>query len=104
MPQISDEELRRLQRAESKLAALEAGGVDNWEWYDEFLEPWRKENELDELIDICVEDLNDILVDADVEQPAGIGSGYSIRVEPRAVRQYLSSFLAAAKKIENGEV
>lgn len=25
-----------------KLEALEMGGVDNWEWYDESLEDWRK--------------------------------------------------------------
>jgi hypothetical protein len=26
-----------------KLWALEAGGVDNWDWYSESLKPWYKE-------------------------------------------------------------
>ena len=32
---VSKEELMRLQERETLLDALEAGGVDNWEWYDE---------------------------------------------------------------------
>lgn len=30
---IDDSQLADLIRAEAKLAALEAGGVDNWDWY-----------------------------------------------------------------------
>ena len=33
---VTTEEDKRL----AKLAALEAGGVDNWEWYDTALEDW----------------------------------------------------------------
>lgn len=35
---IKDTRLRELLEAEAKLYALEAGGVDNWEWYDVSLE------------------------------------------------------------------
>lgn len=36
MPMIlSKERLEQLLRAEKLLLALEAGGVDNWEWYHE---------------------------------------------------------------------
>lgn len=31
--------LKELEKAEQKLLALEAGGVDNWEWYDEAMTP-----------------------------------------------------------------
>lgn len=44
---ISREEYDRLCDRDAKLSALEAGGVDNWEWYSESLrEYWaEKENE-----------------------------------------------------------
>lgn len=32
---IPETEYRELLDRSEKLAALEAGGVDNWEWYDE---------------------------------------------------------------------
>jgi hypothetical protein len=34
---ISERTLLNLYRAEEELNALEAGGVDNWSWYDESL-------------------------------------------------------------------
>lgn len=37
MEEITAERLKTLERAEAKLQALEAGGVDNWEWYGESL-------------------------------------------------------------------
>ena len=43
---ISQREYDQLVRDSYKLAALEAGGVDNWEWYDESLkliDEWNEE-------------------------------------------------------------
>lgn len=37
MIQVAESRLAELLREECKLQALEAGGVDNWEWYDESL-------------------------------------------------------------------
>lgn len=34
---ISENEYKRLCRDSAILSALEAGGVDNWEWYSESL-------------------------------------------------------------------
>lgn len=43
---IPKAEYESLQRRSRKLAALEAGGVDNWEWYGESLsEFYAKEDE-----------------------------------------------------------
>ena len=36
--QISEKELRTLLDAYHRLAALEYGGVDNWEWYGESID------------------------------------------------------------------
>ena len=47
--QITQKELKDLQRAKAKLDALEAGGVDNWEWYSESHKDFRKETELEKL-------------------------------------------------------
>lgn len=47
MKLIRKEELAYLLRASYKLSCLEAGGVDNWTWYDEALS------------DYCDEDLDD---------------------------------------------
>jgi hypothetical protein len=37
MVEIPETEYKALCRAAAELAALEAGGVDNWEWYGESL-------------------------------------------------------------------
>ncbi|QDP66007.1 MAG: hypothetical protein GOVbin631_68 [Prokaryotic dsDNA virus sp.] len=47
---ISAKRLKELERIEAKLAALEAGGVDNWEGYDISLEPFRKEDEIGDVV------------------------------------------------------
>lgn len=55
MKLISKEELADLLRASSKLSCLEAGGVDNWIWYDEALSDY--DSDLDD--DILTEDYKD---------------------------------------------
>lgn len=43
---ITKKEYESLQKDSRKLAALEAGGVDNWEWYGESLQEfWAEEEE-----------------------------------------------------------
>lgn len=39
---ITKEEHNRLRRAELFLEALEAGGVDNWDWYSEACDDFMK--------------------------------------------------------------
>jgi|GEM_PF-3326977 len=49
---ITKEAHERLLRQSEKLSALEAGGVDNWEWYYESLRGFYAEEDEDEgLID-----------------------------------------------------
>ena len=45
---ITKEEYDRLMKDSSDLAKLHAGGVDNWEWYDESLYGDEEEEEDDE--------------------------------------------------------
>lgn len=55
MKLISKEELADLIRDSIKLSYLEAGGVDNWTWYDEALSDY--DSDLDD--DILTEDYKD---------------------------------------------
>lgn len=45
MTEISAERLAELEDKEEKLDALEAGGVDNWDWYGDSLEEYFKKHE-----------------------------------------------------------
>lgn len=69
---------REIERRLAKLDALEAGGVDNWEWYDVSLKEWHKESHVDECVEEAIESINDLLIEAEVDEPAGRDAGYSI--------------------------
>ncbi len=99
----TEKEEREIERRLAKLNALEAGGVDNWDWYDESLKGWRKENELDELIDSLVDEINEVLVDAEVEQPAGPDSGYSVRLPDGEARQFIAMVINRYNSIKDDE-
>lgn len=45
---IDEAEHERLKRADAKLDALEAGGVDNWEGYSEALRAFYADDDKDE--------------------------------------------------------
>ena len=97
---ISASEYKKMQRDLAKLNALEAGGVDNWEWYSESLTEWHKENHKDELLDGFIDELNDIMTEADVDQPAGPGCGYAITFDDDLVKKLVLKFV---KDLEEGE-
>lgn len=73
---ITKEQLRRL----AKLDALERGGVDNWEFYDEALTEYSNTIEKEEKIEDFMENIFEIICTY-IEEPAGRGCGYGIRIE-----------------------
>ena len=78
--EITQERYRELEKAELKLDALEAGGVDNWEGIDFALGEYRRSIEIDEIInDACTEVAEAVC--KEVEEPAGSGCGFGIRQE-----------------------
>ena len=97
--EITEAEYSKMQRQIAKLEALEAGGVDNWDWYGESLKEWYAENEIHELIDDAITNLNDILVDSDIEEPAGTGAGYAIHIPEKDVRKWLMKAMGDHSKI-----
>ena len=109
MAYISDADLaqmrKRLREADeaelrlAKLDALEAAGVDNWEGYDFALEDWNKQNSIEILIGNSVDDLNELLLDADVDQPAGTGHGYCVMLDEQVVREFVRGIIDAAYEL-----
>lgn len=71
---ISAERLKKLERMEAKLNALEAGGVDNWEWYGESLKEYNLENEIEEKIYSLILDLEQAFGECAYE-PSERGAG-----------------------------
>lgn len=92
MVEISKSEYEKMQRQIAKLAALEAGGVDNWEFYGDSLEDWHKENEVDELLQKAIDAMNDINASAEVNEPAGRGCGYSINFDEEQFKGVFFAF------------
>lgn len=74
--EITKQQLRRL----AKLDALESGGVDNWEFYDEALDDYIKTIQKEEDIEKFMENLFEIIC-MEIKEPAGHGYGYGIREE-----------------------
>lgn len=94
--------LKNLSGAAAKLAALEAGGVDNWEWYSESLKEYRKEEQVDELLDQYTDEILQICSEeGDVEYPAGRECGHSILLgdAERPVRNMLRKFIVEIKEL-----
>lgn len=79
---ISAQRLKELERAEAKLNALEAGGVDNWEWYGESLKEYRKENEIEEKRDELLDEL-EVAFGESAYEPSERGAGIAFGDEAR---------------------
>lgn len=90
IPVLSNQRLKELLDKEAKLASLEQGGVDNWEFYDIALDKYRKHKELEELKKEFMQDLLET-ISGHIEEPAGRGCGYGLREkgynEPEAFLQ-----------------
>lgn len=77
--EVSESRFKELLKAERKLSALEAYGVDNWSGYDDALTEIRKEDNQDE----AIEDIMDKIIEEqvnlfEVDYPAGHDAGFRI--------------------------
>ena len=72
--------IKQLLRAEAKLHALEARGVDNWDWYEESLKEYYNTVQLEEDVESLVEDLSVILLHG-AHEPSERGAGYATTQE-----------------------
>lgn len=66
MKLIEEKKLAKLLRNSAKLAALENGGVDNWEWYSHSLNDNNYWEEFDEKSDEeLTKDYKDVIIETD---------------------------------------
>ena len=79
---ISKERLKELERMESKLNALESGGVDNWDFYDECLTEYNKEQEMESELDDLMEDV-EVAIFEGAYEPSERGAGFAATQEGR---------------------
>ena len=94
---ISEKRLKELERIESKMGYLEAGGVDDWEFYDESLKEYSRTIERDEIIESAVDDLACTFGEGAYE-PSERGAGIAFTVEcERAAIEILKDLI---KKLE----
>lgn len=101
---ITKKYLKTLERAQAKLQALEAGGVDNWEWYGESLKEFRQEEELDDLIAKHVDNIcQTVAEDCTIEYPSCREAGAAIMfpdgVEEQ-IEQWIRKFLQEAIELK----
>ena len=83
---ISPRRLKELERMESKLNALESGGVDNWDFYDDSLKTYHLENEKEERIDALIADLEIAFAECAYERSErGAGIAFDDGVEASIV-------------------
>lgn len=74
MAKITDKRLKELERTEAKLNALEAGGVDNWDFYGESLKKYWAINELEEKREALLVELEQVFGESAYE-PSEKGAG-----------------------------
>ena len=100
---ITKRYLKNLERAYSKLEALEAGGVCDWEWYGESLKEFHKEEQTEELIENYVDSILTVCSEeGDVEYPAGRECGANILLwdAEDAVSSLLRKFIQEAIELK----
>lgn len=90
---ITKRYLKNLERAYSKLEALEAGGVCNWERYGESLKEFRQEEELDDLIAKHVDNIcQTVAEDCTIEYPSCREAGAAIMF-PDGVEEQIEKWI-----------
>ena len=76
MIKITPQEHDALLKSQRKLQALEAGGVDNWEWYGESLTEFNKEEDRAEALEDLLTELCECLCES-MYQPSEMGAGFA---------------------------
>jgi hypothetical protein len=97
---MSSKRIQELLNAERKLNALEAGGVDNWEWYGLSLESIRKEDALEGVIDMYVRNILELAASAEVSAEDSRNGLYIVNIDEDETRGILQTFLQEYKRVE----
>lgn len=101
---VSEKRMKELLRAEAKLNALEAGGVDNWEWYGEALKGYHAENERDERLEALVDELEHIFGESAYEpSESGAGVAFNDDVGAQALAMFKSHEVTFADLLKSDD-
>ena len=84
---INAQRIKELERKEAKLAALEAGGVDNWDFYDDSLKDYYLANEKEECIDSLIDELQAVFGECAYEpSERGAGVAFDNSIEDKLIK------------------
>ncbi len=75
--------IEELERKERKLEALEAGGVNNWEWYSESLKGYYEDEQHNENVSNLIDELSDVFGSCAYE-PSERGAGIAFNDDTHA--------------------
>jgi hypothetical protein len=89
----------RINRRLAKLQALEDHGVQYWAMHDTALREWQKKVDIEDSVQEMIDDINDILTEADIDQPAGPGCGYAISFDEKEMAKRLEEFYERHNKL-----
>lgn len=90
-----------LLKRERELEALEAGGVDNWEWYSESLAPLRKERAVEDLVDSVTEEVQCLIIsEADISCEDSRNGLYIIDLDSSEITKILRALLISYDNIK----
>lgn len=79
---ITKKRLKELEDAEAKLRALESGGVDNWDFYDDAMDEYNKTIEHEKKLQELLEEIEVVLLEGAYE-PSERGAGYATTEEAK---------------------
>ncbi len=97
---ISDKRLRELYNAESKLNALEAGGVDNWDFYDDSLKEWHEENKIEDAKIVLINDIQEVIAESMVTCEDSRNGVYIVETSEDQLMVCINGFLESIKEDE----
>jgi hypothetical protein len=99
-PVMSSKRIQELLSAERKLNALEVGGVDTWVRYDEALDEIRKEDALEGVVDMYVQNILELAAQAEVSAEDSRSGLYIVNIDEDETRATLQAFLQEYKRVE----
>lgn len=100
---ISKSHLEDIDHRLEKLRLLELGGVDQWDSYDFVLRHWNIKDAHKVAMDKLIQNINDVVAEAEVDQPAGSGCGYAISFDEDQVAKYVKQYVTRYIEIESSK-
>jgi len=89
-----------MKRKIAKLEALEKSGVESWENYTDALRGWQYKADHEDLIAETIENINDVITEANIYEPSERGAGYAVDCDEEAFAKFLKIFVEKYIELE----